>query len=172
MWVFFFCAFFVWSACWLTLHMCIVILTWVWMCVLASLHPKSPSSPRGHLICIFTDLLKSRSETSPECVLGSQRAECRCPVGSGYTWNISPEHVDVLSGLPSFSSHALIHALPASKFCSPHLPSAHIWSFWAVLVHKQKVKFKVKPECVEALALCECCPRQIMFFFLVDRFVC
>ncbi len=35
---------------------------------------------------------------SPECILGARRVYHRCPVSSGYTWNIWVEHVDNLSG--------------------------------------------------------------------------
>lgn len=38
---------------------------------------------------------------SPKCILGARRVYHRCPVSSGYTWNIWVEHVDNLSAPPS-----------------------------------------------------------------------
>lgn len=55
----------------------------------------------GWLICVAAVPLKNHYKISHVCILGARRVYHRCPVSSGYTWNIWVKHVDNLSGPPA-----------------------------------------------------------------------
>lgn len=77
----------------------------------------------GFLICMFAVSLRDHNKMSPECILRARRVYHRCPVSSGFTWNIFPEHVDNLSSPPSFSSHSFscLHPNFVPLLCFPYL---------------------------------------------------
>lgn len=124
---------------------CVIILKCerVCVCVCANYFAYHPAAHLncqalwGRLICIAAVPLKNHNKISHECILGARRVYHRCPVSSGYTWNIWVEHVDNLSGPTARFSLWLCSKSWTPFLCfpdlfflqSPHKCSSfvHIW---------------------------------------------